>query len=413
MDKRDRRPAQRTNPLNLGIVNNILLAVGLGVLAAVVTFLALHRFLPVKASDESDEDARNGQTADLEQLRRENRWAKEILERMAEGVLVLDESAKPLATNSAGRNLMGFHEDRLPLRLPSGDVLELAEKALAEGASKEALASVWFPARMSLWARAAPMQDGSGVVVVLQDVTNEIGIQRARREFVAHASHELKSPVTALRTLAEAIRRAVHEDPGMAEHFSTRMTAEAERLGRLIEDLLDLSRLEEAATPPDQRIDLAEVARHEADRFEPPAAAAGTTFERRIDPGVWIMGDEGQLGTMIRNLLENAFHYTAPEGLVTIGVFERAGSAFIEVGDTGIGIPLEAQSRVFERFYRVDPGRSRDSGGTGLGLAIAKHVTELHGGQIQVESELGQGSTFTARIPSAVPEQKTVRSLAV
>ncbi|MDQ3766795.1 MAG: ATP-binding protein [Actinomycetota bacterium] len=393
-------------------MDNLLLSIGLGVLAAIVAFIAMDRFVPARAAEAEDRDAPGGTSAQLDQLKRENRWAKEILEQMAEGVLVLDESAKPLSTNSAGRDLMGFHEDMLPVRLPSGEVLELAEKALAEGVSQEALASVWFPARMSLWARAAPLQDGSGVVVVLQDVTHEIGIQRARREFVAHASHELKSPVAALRTLAEAIHRAVHEDPDMAEHFSTRLTVEAERLGRLIEDLLDLSKLEEAATPPDRHIDLSEVAQREADRFEPSAAALPTTFERHIELGVWIMGDEGQLGTMIRNLLENAFHYTPPEGRVTIEVSERGGNAVIEISDTGIGIPLEAQSRVFERFYRVDRGRSRDRGGTGLGLAIAKHVTELHGGQIQVESELGQGSTFTARIPSATPERRTVRSLA-
>jgi len=393
-------------------VDGYLLSISIGVVAAIVTFIALYRFFPATAAEDEDGDVPNALSAQLDQLERENRWAKEILEQMAEGVLVLDESAKPLSTNSAGRDLMGFREDMLPARLPSGEVLELAEQALADGAGKEALASVWFPARMSLWARAAPLQDGSGVVIVLQDVTHEIGIQRARREFVAHASHELKSPVAALRTLAEAIRRAVREDPDMADHFSTRLTAEAERLGRLIEDLLDLSKLEEAATPPDKRIDLARVAQREADRFEPSAASVGTTFERHIEPGVWIMGDEAQLGTMMKNLLENAFHYTPAEGRVTIEVSERGGNALIEVSDTGIGIPLEAQSRVFERFYRVDRGRSRDTGGTGLGLAIAKHVTELHGGQIQVESELGQGSTFTARIPSATPEQGTVRSLA-
>ncbi|MDQ3785318.1 MAG: ATP-binding protein [Actinomycetota bacterium] len=393
-------------------MDNFLLSVGLGALAAIVTFIVLDRLFPARGGEEKDGEAPGAISAQLDQLKRENRWDKEILEQMAEGVLVLDESAKPLSTNSAGRDLMGWHEDMLPVRLPSGEVLELAEKALAEGDSQEALASVWFPARMSLWARAAPLQDGSGVVVVLQDVTHEIAIQRARREFVAHASHELKSPVAALRTLAEAIPRAVQEDPDMAKHFSTRLTAEAERLGRLIEDLLDLSKLEEAATPPDKRIDLSGVAQREADRFEPSAAALGTTFERRIEPAVWIMGDQGQLATMIRNLLENAFHYTSREGRVTIEVSERGGNALIEVSDTGIGIPLEAQSRVFERFYRVDRGRSRDRGGTGLGLAIAKHVTELHGGQIQVVSELGQGSTFTARIPSAAPEQGTVRSLA-
>lgn len=393
-------------------MDNVLLAVGLGVLTAVAVFFALDRFVAGRAGREKDEDNPAGPSTQIDQLRRENTWAKEILERVSEGVLVLDESAKPLSTNSAGRDLMGFHEDMLPVRLPSGGVLELAEKALAENVSQEALVSVWYPGRISLWTRAAPLRDGSGVVVVLQDVTHELGIQRARREFVAHASHELKSPVAALRTLAEAIRRAVHEDPGMAEHFSTRLMDEAERLGHLIEDLLDLSRLEEAVTPPDQLVDLSEVAGRESDSLEPSAAAMGISFERHIASSIWLKGDASQLGTMIRNLLENAVRYTPPEGRITIEVSERGGSALIEVHDTGIGIPLEAQSRVFERFYRVDRGRSRDSGGTGLGLAIAKHVTELHGGQIQVESELGQGSTFTARIPTAAPERETVRSLA-
>lgn len=394
-------------------MNDFLFSVGLGVLAAIVTFIALDRLVSRRPPREDEVEVDDpGETAGLDRLRQENGWAREILDRVAEGVLVLDASAKPISTNLAGRELMGWHEDILPLRLPSGEVLELAEKARAEGVGQEALVSVWFPARMSLWARAAPLQDGSGIVVVLQDVTHELGIQRARREFVAHASHELKSPVAALRTLAEAIGRAVHEDPDMAEHFSARLMDEAERLARLIEDLLDLSKLEEAAGPPDQRVDLSDVAEHEADRLEPSAAAMGIGFERHIDPGVWIMGDGGQLGTMIRNLLENAIRYTPPEGKVTIEVSERGDHALVEVRDTGIGIPLEAQSRVFERFYRVDRGRSRDSGGTGLGLAIAKHVIELHGGQIQVESELGQGSIFSARIPSAAPDRGTVRSLA-
>ena len=391
-------------------MNNFLVFAGVGVLAAIVTFIALERLVPGRTDAQSDagHDDGPGGRVQLEQLKRENRRAGEILERVSEGVLVLDATGKPIATNSAGRDLMGWHEDMLPARLASGEVLDLAMEALARGAGQEALVGVWFPARMSLWTRASPLEEGSGVVVVLQDVTHELGIQRARREFVAHASHELKSPVAALRTLAEAIRRAVHEDLDMAEHFSTRLMNEAERLGRLIEDLLDLSKLEEAVSPPDQRVNLSEVAEREANRLEPSAAAMGTRFERHIEPGAWTTGDAAQLGTMIRNLLENAIRYTPPEGKVSIELSQRGDHALIEVRDTGIGIPLEAQSRVFERFYRVDRGRSRDSGGTGLGLAIAKHVIELHGGQIQVESELGRGSTFSARIPSALPHGETV-----
>ncbi len=344
-------------------------------------------------------------------MEQESSWGREILERMAEGVLVLNEDLKPVLTNHSARDLLGLQPDSTPDRLPSEEIVSVARASLGENAGRQEIVSVWFPSRMNLWVRASPLQDGSGVVVVLQDMTEELKIQRIRREFVAHASHELKTPVTALQTLAEVLQRAVHDDPATAARFSERIVAEADRLGRLTEDLLDLSRLEEAESLPEDDVNISDVARREAERIEPTVTGAGNTFSEGIAPEVWVKGDDRQLAVMIRNLLQNAARYTPLGGKVALEVFEQEGHAVVRVSDTGIGIPLEAQGRVFERFYRVDRARSRDQGGTGLGLAIVKHVVELHHGQINLESELGQGSVFTARLPGSIPH-KTVHSIA-
>jgi len=390
---------------------NDLPALAFVVAFAALAFISVRRAAGSRAALDAGAAAAEGLRAELAALERETMRSKEILERMAEGVLVLDEQLRPATTNSAARDLLGIR-DAQPARLPSDEILSLARSALTEDKSKADIVNVWFPGRMSLWVRAAPLEDGGGVVVVVQDVTEELKIQRVRRDFVAHASHELKTPVTALQTLAEALRRAVHDDPQAAERFSRKLVAEAGRLGRLIEDLLDLSKLEETATPPDNPVELSEVAEREVTRLR-GATEPATKLVTTISKGVWVKGDEGQLGLVVRNLLENAVRYTPPGGKVTLEVFIQDGDAVIQVGDTGIGIPLEAQARVFERFYRVDRARSRDRGGTGLGLAIVKHVVELHGGAVHLESELGRGSTFSARIPARrAPRARPVRSLA-
>ncbi len=199
-------------------------------------------------------------------LEDKQQFAEEILERMAEGVLLLDEQLRPVVANSAARTLLGLASVHLPARLPTEEASSIARRSLAQEETVEELVTLFFPARTSLRVHAAPLADRSGVVLVLQDVTEELRAQQIRREFVSHASHELKSPVASLQALAEALRKALHDDPVTAERFADRLVSETERLARLVRDLLDLSRLEEAARVPDAPTDLSEIACREAAR---------------------------------------------------------------------------------------------------------------------------------------------------
>lgn len=325
--------------------------------------------------------------------------ARSLLDEIDEGVLMLDRRLRPTLLNVAAARILGVQGRKVPARVPSEEVLVVARRAREQAAEVEELLTLWFPARSTIKTRAIPVESG-GVLVILDDVTEETLSQKIRKEFVAHASHELKSPVASLQTLAEAVQQAAGNDPQAVQHFSLKMTAEATRLGRLISDLLDLSRLEDVGPVPDTPADLSAVAEREIDQVRPLADEKRMQLRISIEPGVWVKGDEQQLGLMIGNLLENAIRYTGEGGAVDVRVASEGRSAVVSVSDNGIGIPLEAQGRVFERFYRVDRARSRDRGGTGLGLAIVKHVAELHEGEVSVRSELGQGSTFTTVLPA-------------
>lgn len=325
-----------------------------------------------------------------------------ILDRLNEGVVLLDERLRPVLFNCAAGRILGFRGEGLPTRLPAEEVVVVARQARDRNAEVEDLLSLWFPKRSTIKARAIPTVDG--VLVVLEDVTEELLSQQVRREFVAHASHELKSPVASLQALAEAVHQASEDDPQAVGRFSYKMVAEATRLGRLISDLLDLSRLEEPGGVPDEPANLSRVAVRQLGQVRVSAQSKNMELRSDIQPGVWVRGDEQQLALMIRNLLENAIRYTPEGGKVIVEVTHVGDHAILSVTDTGMGIPLEAQARVFERFYRVDKARSRDRGGTGLGLAIVKHVAELHGGDVSVRSQLGEGSTFTTRLPAMDPQ---------
>jgi two-component system, OmpR family, phosphate regulon sensor histidine kinase PhoR len=331
--------------------------------------------------------------------------AQEILEKMGEGVLLLDESLTPTYANTAARDMLGIQERGLPQRLPSEEIASVARRALRDDGAEQRI-SVWFPLPMTLQVRVATLKQGNGLLVVVHDVTEEAMAQRVRREFVAHASHELKSPVAGLETLAEALRTAVREDPDSAVKFAEQMRAESDRLGRLISDLLDLSKLEESMTAPEDPADLSTVARKTLAELQPAADAKELDLAASIADEVWVRGDEVQLGMMIQNLLENAIRYTPKFGSIRLRVLREDDRSYVSVSDTGAGIPRDAQPRIFERFYRVDRARSRDRGGTGLGLAIVKHVVELHGGRIDLESELGEGSIFSVYLPAIDRESR-------
>ena len=322
---------------------------------------------------------------------------EQFFELIAEGVVALDRRLVPLFANSAAKRILGL-DDSLPRRLPSDELVSLCLRAAETGPVQEVI-GIWFPAARTLKIKATPMRDG--IFVAIEDITEEALAQRVRSEFVTHASHELKSPVASLQALAGAIREAVNDDPDAAVRFADRMLHESDRLGRLVTDLLDLSRLEESAEMRNEMVAFGELVEAELAQLQGAARSKSIGVTSNIDHHAVVRGDHQQLGTLIRNLLDNAVRYTPDGGRIRVDLVTDGASVILMVADTGVGIPLDAQSRVFERFYRVDRARSRDRGGTGLGLAIVKHVAELHDGSVDVESELGMGSTFTARFPFA------------
>lgn len=334
---------------------------------------------------------------------------EQILDHMEEGVLVVDRSLRVTYANGASKALLGLQTSQHgDVRLPSAEIGSAARRALEGSDPIEELVEAFFPARRSLKVRAVPLGD-SAALVMIQDVSDEVLTQKIRREFVSHASHELKSPVASLQALAEAMHQAIDaSDHESAQRFSSKVLSELARMSKLVNDLLDLSRLEDPAALPEDPCNLGAVARKEIGRLEEAAHTHELRFIPHIDPEVWVRGDPQQLALLIRNLVENAIQYTPSGGTVSVDVKAAGLTACIRVADDGMGIPLESQARVFERFYRVDRARSRDRGGTGLGLAIVKHVVELHGGTIDLHSELGSGSTFTVRFP-LIEEDPTER----
>jgi signal transduction histidine kinase len=345
---------------------------------------------------------------DLAEMERDRRRSTEIIERMAEGVLVLNEALTPVLANGSARSLLALPETDLPMRIAADEVVAVARRALDDQVALEEVAEVWFPNRMALRVHAAPLED-RGVVVVLQDVTQELLTQRIRKEFAASASHELKSPVASIQALAEALQDAARRDPEVAVRFADQIVTETQRLARLTSSLIDLSRLEEAAEAPKEVSDISRVATDVVEALRDAVEDAEVTLELDIEDRLQVRGDDAQLALMIRNLLDNAIRYTPRGGVIGLRLHATDDEVVLTVSDNGIGIPKESHERIFERFYRADSGRSREMGGTGLGLAIVKHVVERHGGRIELESEVGEGTTFTVTLPAVTREARRTR----
>ncbi|MCK9874743.1 ATP-binding protein [Frankia sp. Ag45/Mut15] len=246
----------------------------------------------------------------------------------------------------------------------------------------------------------ARLLDSTGhVAVILDDITESRRVEAVRRDFVANVSHELKTPVGALHVLAEAVA-AASEDPVAVRRFASRMTRESDRLARLVQEIIDLSRLQGAEPLPDLRPLLTgELLTEAVDRNRLHAQAQEISLAVIGDGALQVLGDEGQLVTAVANLLENAISYSPRGTRIVLGVRRSGTTVEISVADEGIGIAEKDLERVFERFYRADPARSRATGGTGLGLAIVKHIATNHGGTVTVWSSEGAGSTFTIRLP--------------
>ncbi|MDV2978938.1 UNVERIFIED_CONTAM: ATP-binding protein [Actinomycetes bacterium ARC8] len=254
---------------------------------------------------------------------------------------------------------------------------------------------------------------GDEYILLLADDRTEITRTEAmRNDFVANVSHELKTPVGAIGLLAEAITEAA-DDPKAVRRFSTRMDKESRRLAALVQDIIELSRLQASdAIVQGQEVNIDSVVAEAVDRSHLIAEEKGITITVGGHLEEPILGDADLLMTAIRNLIDNAIRYSPEHTTVGVGIRQRDGYAQISVTDQGPGISPEEQERVFERFYRVDSARSRQTGGTGLGLSIVKHVLANHGGEVSLWSQPGHGSTFTLRLPLADEEPATSNALA-
>jgi two-component system, OmpR family, phosphate regulon sensor histidine kinase PhoR len=330
----------------------------------------------------------------------EERQARDaILSALAEGVVLFNGEGTVLYQNERARDLLG--PSVAQVRNLSNPALRSAVEEASGGGARRVLEVVLGPGSRTIQTTTGPVPGDGHVLMVLRDVTDARMVDAVRRDFVANASHELKTPVASIRALAETIASATEEDHAAVPRFAAQLDREAIRLARVLSDLLDLSRLEgESGEGSEVRFDLL-VAR-EAGQLSDRAKEAGLSLNVDRDRRVTVTGSERDLGLLVRNLVQNAVQYTRPGGSVEVSVRAEGREAVLEVGDTGIGIPRKDQARVFERFYRVDRARSRETGGTGLGLSIVKHVAENHLGTVSVESELGRGSTFIVRLPLAV-----------
>ena len=346
----------------------------------------------------------------LDELTEERDRAGQIVDALDDGVLLLDGAGRLLVANPAVRSWFGLPDDLRP-GLPAQRVLGMPQvNALAEQAA-EARAPVVgnltmvFPEARTLAMRAFPLADRGPtgrIVVTLTDITQRRRLEVLRRDFVANASHELKTPVAAVRALAETLLTALPDDPEAGRRFAERIGREAERLDLLARDLLDLSRVERG-TLDVEPVDLVGLAKEVVGGYGELAEERRIRLQAELQPQVSIRGDRAQLGLLLSNLLDNALRYTPAKGTVCVRLDATESRAVIQVSDTGQGIPAGELPRVFERFYRVDKARARRTGGTGLGLAIVRHVAEAHGGTVRVDSELGRGSTFTVTLPVAGP----------
>lgn len=373
----------------VNIVNSfVVVTIVLGGVLTLVTGLVIGWLLgrKNKSVSESEPDAFPDLVAD-------------VLELMGSVGIVVDGSNKVVGTNSWAESFglvaRGFlvHAELVDLvkRARTGSEIESFEGILRVGLAKQ---------KVSVAAKSK-LVERDYVVLVLEDRTSDIRLDKTRRDFIENISHELKTPIGAIALLSEAIQEAGDDRVAVAK-FASSLNKESSRLTFLVQDIIKLSRLQSEEVIADAEVvDLNEVVLEALDRNEQLAANRKIRLISEQATALEVFGNKEMLITAVKNLVENAISYSDQGTSVGIGCTARDSVAEIVVTDSGAGISPEDQQRIFERFYRADPSRSRDTGGTGLGLSIVKHVAKIHRGEIKLFSQIGVGSTFTLRIPLA------------
>jgi two-component system phosphate regulon sensor histidine kinase PhoR len=344
----------------------------------------------------------------VRELRDDRDLLGRILLSMREGVLVMDGEHRILLANPSLRDMLVLNSDVVGHStmevIRNAELQSIVEKALAAGEPVIGEIEVGGIKPRRLLVHAARLSgEPRALLLVLFDVTEMRRLETIRRDFVANVSHELRTPIASLRSAAETLRTAVERDAKAAAQFIDIIERNGKRLGELINDLLDLSKIEAREFRLSvEALDVARLVDKTIAHFADRAAARGIRLSAEIPNGlVPAAGDTNAFDRVLTNLVDNALKYCPDGAKISIIARESSGRILVAVTDTGPGIEERHLPRLFERFYRVDPGRSRDMGGTGLGLSIVKHLVEAMGGEVRVESIPGKGSTFSFSLPRA------------
>jgi len=318
----------------------------------------------------------------------------EVLE--AAGVVL--NASNEVVSQSSRAEEMGLSEYE---KLTNSELQDLVNNARSSKSAQSA--EVYFQknfraAKQYLSARATMLSEDL-IILMVEDRTEAKRLEDVRHDFVENISHELKTPISAISLLAEALQLAI-DDPEQVKKFAGNLQREAKRLGGLVNRIIELSRIQSGDLSGEVKVfSLGDVIAEavDANLFLADRNSVKLSFD--VAPDVYILGDSELIGMAIKNLVENAILYSEANSQVGVGLSIDGDFAEVKVTDNGIGIPVDQQERIFERFYRVDPSRSRDTGGTGLGLAIVKHAAINHAGEVSVFSRVGLGSTFTLKLP--------------
>jgi two-component system phosphate regulon sensor histidine kinase PhoR len=344
----------------------------------------------------------------LDQLERDRRRLAGILSGLVEGVVALDGEDRIVFANARAGVLLEFPSDRAVGRkfwevVRQRTVGELVREASTAHEPRRADIDWQGSSPRSLAVYAAPLAgDASGTIVVVHDMTDLRRLERLRQEFVANVSHELKTPLAVIKASAETLIDGAVEDVAHRRKFLDQIADQSDRLHALILDLLALARIEGNSVPAEPAaVPVGEQVEAAVNRHRLRAEAKQIELCQVAGPAATAWAEEEAVEVMLDNLIDNAIKYTPEQGRISVGWGFQKGHVWLEVSDSGVGIPEADLPRIFERFYRVDKARSRELGGTGLGLAIVKHLAQTNGGSVLARSEVGKGSTFTIRLPAA------------
>ena len=342
------------------------------------------------------------------QARKDREEMASILAGMGDGVIATDRRQRILLHNQGASRLLDFAPEGASGRLlwevvREEAVIQAAKEALESGGRRSFQVGPVRHRHLDVSVYPWPSEGAAeGIVIVAHDATESVRYQELRKEFVANVSHELRTPLTMIKGFVETLQDGASADPVKGPEFLATIGKHVDQLTNLVSDLLELSRLESReGLPRVMRVEIGGVLKKVVEFMKPAADKRRQSLEVSVDGvAAGVAGDPDYIERAVGNLVDNAIKYTPEGGRIRVSARSAGEAVVIEVADSGIGIPAEDLGRVFERFYRVDRSRSREMGGTGLGLSIVKHVVQVHGGTVDVESDVGKGTTFRVRLPA-------------